>query len=503
MKNYYLLFCFVSSLYLITACAQKPPTNSNPNIVLILADDLGYGDVGAYNNQSKISTPNIDKLAHEGLSFTDAHSNSSVCTPTRYGILTGEYAWRSRLSKGVLLGYSPSLIPEEKNTIAKVLEGNGYHTACIGKWHLGVDWKLKSGEYLTAPLNEEYTQKLRNFKDVNKIDFTKPAKGGPKGAGFDYSYILPASLDFEPYCYLENNLLTEALDTFTNGNDLKTGFTGAFWRKGHMSSSFKHDDVLPIFTNKAIDYIKNREGKEQPFFLYFPLNAPHTPWVPKDDFKGLSEAGQYGDFVAMVDAAVGQVLSQLEKSGFDDNTLILFTSDNGAYWKPEFIERFNHKSNGNFRGMKADAFEGGHRVPFIAKWTGKIEAGITNKQTISLTDIYATIQGIVGEEGTTKPKDSYNITDILLGKNNSIERAPVVHHSGKGYFAIRCGDWKWIEGLGSGGFSEPKVVEYEDGMPTGQLYNLKEDLAEKENLFFEEPHLADSLANELEKIRRL
>ncbi|MDX1284421.1 MAG: sulfatase-like hydrolase/transferase, partial [Draconibacterium sp.] len=303
------LFILVFIVFTITcfSCKNKPIKDSKPNIVYILADDLGYGDVSALNHDSKIKTPNIDKLSQEGIIFTDAHSNSSVCTPTRYGILTGQYCWRSRMKKGVLLGYSPSLIEETTPTVAKFLQEKGYTTACIGKWHLGVDFKLKDGTYHEAPPGIDITNELKGFKNHEAIDFTQPVKGGPKGAGFDYSYILPASLDFQPYMYLENNFTVEAPTAYTEGNALDAipWATGAFWRQGQMSPSFKFEEVLPTFRKKAIEFLKRQKKSEKPFFLYFPMNAPHTPWVPKDDFKGSSNVGEYGDFVQMVDHEVG------------------------------------------------------------------------------------------------------------------------------------------------------------------------------------------------------
>ncbi|GJM29819.1 MAG: arylsulfatase [Cyclobacteriaceae bacterium] len=474
-----------------------------PNIVIILADDLGYGDVAAFNRESKIKTPHLNALAASGMSFTDAHSNSSVCTPTRYGLLTGEYAWRSRMKQGVLLGYSPSLIPEDKSTLASMLKNQGYYTACIGKWHLGLDWKLKDSTYLTFPQGQPVSQELRAFKTYDLLDFSAPVKGGPAGAGFDYSFIIPASLDFEPYCYLENNTLVEPLDAETAGSDLDTGYTGAFWRPGKMSASFVHEEVLPTFIDKGVDFIKSREQNEQPFLLYLPLNAPHTPWLPTKDFAGNSETGTYGDFVEMVDYEVGRILQQLQTSGFEQNSLVIFASDNGAYWKDDFIEKYQHRSNYNFRGMKADIFDGGHRVPLIVKWPGMVKEESLNDQTLCLTDIFSTIKDVIKAEQVPKPGDSFSFYSILTGEASDIQRPPVIHHSSRGMFAIRSGDWKWIEGLGSGGFSEPVSIPQEDGMPAGQLYNLRQDLAETDNQYFKQKELADSLDSLLEEIRQL
>ena len=503
MKFKAIIIFLVLCTILTSGCHQTAINQRLPNIVVILADDLGYGDVSSFNQQSNIITPNIDALAKEGMSFRDAHSNSSVCTPTRYGLLTGEYAWRSRLKQGVLLGYSPALIPESMPTLASMLKKHDYYTACIGKWHLGLDWKLKDGSYLKFPKGLPADRKLIDYRTLEKIDFSSPAKGGPIAAGFDHSYIIPASLDFEPYCYLKNNRLVEPLEATTEGRDLDTGYTGAFWRPGKMSPSFDHQKVLPTFVDKGVEFIKSREGQENPFFLYFPLNAPHTPWLPSQNFIGSSKAGTYGDFVKMVDHEIGRLLNQLAASGFQENTLIIFASDNGAYWKQEFIEEFQHKSNYRFRGMKADIFEGGHRIPLIVKWPGVVRKGSWSDQTLCLTDIFSTIQGVIKDELTAKPKDSYSFHEILNGDKSANSRPPVIHHSSKGVFAIRSGPWKWIEGLGSGGFSEPAVVPYQEGLPAGQLYNLDEDLAESVNRYFEMRELSDSLSDVLNQIKKL
>lgn len=502
-KNLTIAVLLLSILWLTSCQSKEESTYIQPNIVYILADDLGYGDVSALNSDSKIKTPNIDKLSTEGMIFTDAHSNSSVCTPTRYGILTGQYCWRSRIKSGVLLGYSPSLIEETTPTIAKFLQQQGYTTACIGKWHLGVDFKLKDGTYHQGEPGVDFTQELRGFKDDNKIDFSQPVKGGPKGAGFDYSYILPASLDFQPYMYLENNLAVEAPTDYTEGNCLDSDpwATSAFWRKGQMAPSFSVEGVLPTFTNKSIDYIAKQKSAEKPFFLYIPLNAPHTPWVPTKEFKGKSEVDEYGDYVQMVDNQVGQILQSLKDNGFEENTLVVFTSDNGAYWHPAFIEKFNHSANHIFKGMKADIWEAGHHIPFMVKWPGKIEAGSQSDQTICLTDFFNTVQNLFETTESIKAEDSFSILSILDGKEKTNNRPPVIHHSSQGKFAIRIGDWKFIEGLGSGGFTAPKNPEPVVGGPKDQLYNLKNDPQEKENLWLAQPEKVAEMKDMLKGIR--
>jgi arylsulfatase A len=478
----------------------QPAADQKPNIVYILADDLGYGDVSVYNPDGKISTPNIDKLASQGMRFTDAHSPSSVCTPTRYALMTGRYPWRSRLPVGVLRGYSRTLIEKDRPTVAGLLKNNGYETGVIGKWHLGLDWIMnRRDEQLLA--NAEYG--IKTEMNPDDIDFTQPAAQGPKTAGFGYSYILPASLDMPPYCYLENQKLTEIPTAYTTGNKLESGYTGPFWREGRMAPSFDFYGVLPTFVQKAKDFI-TRQSKSKPFFLYIPLAAPHTPWVPTKDYKGKSKAGEYGDFVQQTDAAVGEILKTLETSGFSENTIVIFASDNGPYWRQNFVEMFNHRAAAQFRGMKGDAFEGGHRIPFIVRWPHKVKAGSVSNATTTLANLMATCADVLkSKDAAFVTEDSYSILPILLGKTKTVPDQPaVVHSSSIGYFAIRKGDWKLIVGLGSGGFTEPRDIKPTVGKPTGQLYNLATDISETKDVYEQYPDKVQELTLLLEEIKQ-
>ncbi len=486
---------------------QKKAVIKKPNIVYILADDLGYGDVSIYNSASKIKTPNIDRLASQGMRFSDAHSPSSVCTPTRYGILTGRYCWRSKLPQGVLRGYGKALLERERTTVASLLQDNDYTTGVVGKWHLGLDWILK--EEFKDSINSKTTT-ANEYGMVTQmngdwVDFTKKPTDGPLDHGFDYSYILPASLDMEPYCYLENDVLTELPNEHTPGNDLDTGSyaTGAFWRPGRVTKSFDFYEVLPKFINQGKKFVETHANDEDPFFLYLPLAAPHSPWVPKPNYDGNSGAGQYGDFVQMVDAQVGDFLKSLEEMSISDNTIVIFTSDNGPFWKPDFIERFDHKAASIYRGMKADAYEGGHRIPFIVRWPGKIEAGSKSNFKTTLTNFMATCAEVLGvklDEHTAE--DSQSILPVLLSDKNTIEKEiPIVHHSSGGHFAIREGDWKLIEKRGSGGFSIPATYEPKPGEPVGQLYNLKKDPSETRNVYADYPEITQRLKEKLEEIK--
>lgn len=481
----------------IVSCQSKQ--DRPPNIIFILADDMGYGDVSAYNPEGKISTPHIDQLARQGMRFTDAHSPSSVCTPTRYAILTGRYPWRSRKPVGVLRGYSRTLIEPGRTTVAKLLREHGYHTGVIGKWHLGLNWALKEGrEYLAE--NPQYG--IEQEMNPDDIDFAGRITGGPAEAGFQYSYVLPASLDMPPYCYLENQVLEQMPTGYTKGNSLNSGYTGPFWRAGLMAPDFDFMGVLPNFLSKALTFL-DQQRSDNPFFLYLPLPAPHTPWLPDSSHRGGSGAGEYGDFVQQVDEAVGKLLEKLDEKGLAANTLVVFTSDNGPYWRQQEVEQFGHRAAGPLRGMKGDAFEGGHRVPFIVRWPGKVQEGSVSDAPFTLASLTATCMDILGEtNGGTMPEDSYSILPVLLGKTSEIEPQPaIVHSASNGFLAVRKGDWKLILGLGSGGFTLPKEEEPVPGKPAGQLYNLAADLAETENLYDRHPEIVQDLKDELSRIQ--
>jgi arylsulfatase A-like enzyme len=481
-----------------------------PNIVYILADDMGYGDLSINNPESKIETHNLDKLAAQSMRFTDAHAPSSVCTPSRYGILTGNYCWRSRLPQSVLQGYGRALIEPDQLTVAAFLKNAGYYTGVVGKWHLGLDWVVKPGheDALKIPENDPDGARIIKNLDPAVIDFGKPVSDGPREHGFTYSYILPASLDMEPYCYLQNDTLTAPLDSFTKGSELNPKgspnyATGAFWRPGLMSANFDFNDVLPHCTKKAIEYIQNHSASDKPYFLYFAMPAPHTPWLPSPAFRGKSKAGLYGDYVTMVDDAVGQVLKAIEASGKADNTIVIFTSDNGPYWRPAYIEKYRHHAAYVFRGMKADAWEGGHRVPFMVRWPGQIKPGTISNYSTTLTNLMATCADILGmDTKIDKAPDSYSILPVLKGEGKA-EAPPIVNESSHGLFAVRRGEWKLIEGRGSGGFSDPVFYSPGPGEPKGQLYNLLVDSSEKDNRYLYESERVNQMHLLLDSIRQL
>ncbi len=490
----------VSAIALAACGSQAPEPRAAPNIVFVMADDMGYGDPGSFNEGSKIATPYMDALAARGMRFTDAHSGSAVCTPTRYGVVTGRYAWRTRLKQGVLSGYSRALVDPGRMTVASMLRDQGYHTAVVGKWHLGLDWATTSEPESWD--ERDTSAAFQGAKDFAKpagleIDFTQPVTNGPATLGFDYSYIIPASLDMAPYVYVENNACEKPATVHEPGR-----FDGpVFWRPGEAAEGFDFFDVLPNLTRHAVAYIEGRaRNPGQPFFLYFPLPAPHWPWVPTEEFAGRSGAGKYGDFVMQVDAQVGMLVDALESTGQFENTLFILTSDNGAEWDPSHIEEFGHYANHpSQRGKKRDAWEGGHRMPFIASWPGRVAAGSTSDQTICLTDLMATSAEIAGFQlPTGAGEDSVSFLPALLGEDSVPLREATVHHSVDGTFAIRQGKWKYIDGQGPGSnqWDGPR-----DGDPPAQLYDIEADRHEDRNLFEDHPEVVARLKGLLQRYK--
>ncbi|GIZ09695.1 arylsulfatase [Flavobacterium sp. UMI-01] len=488
MKHFLLI---VLSFSMMTAQTNKTNKSQSPNIIYILADDLGYGDVKCFNPNGKIPTPNMDAMAANGIKFTDTHTSSAVCTPTRYGIITGRYNWRSTLKSGVLSGYSKSLITPERTTVAKMLKQQGYNTAYIGKWHMGWDWAMKN----------ESTDQLDNLNKNAEVDFSKPIKNGPSTHGFDYSFGFCGSLDMAPYVYVENDQPTMVPTKTTVSVDEK-----GIWRKGLTSDDFVHATVLQDLTDKAVDYIGKKANDKAPFFLYFPLPAPHTPILPTTEFLGKSNTNMYGDFVMQVDDVVRQIREALKKQGISENTLVVFTSDNGCSPKADFEElaKVHHNPSYVFRGTKADIFEGGHRVPFIVEYPKMGLKNATSAQTICTTDFFATCADLVGYKiKDTEAEDSYSMLPLITGKKEAPIREYIIHHSIDGSFAIRKGDWKLNICPGSGGWSYPKLEDIKKeklDLPSMQLYNLKEDIGETKNLIAQRPEIASELKAALKKI---
>ncbi len=451
---------------------KKAESSRSPNIVFILADDLGYGDVKCLNRDGKIATPNLDRLAAAGMTLTDAHGSSSVCTPTRYSILTGRYNWRSRLQTGVLGGYDKPLIEPGRLTAASLLKQHGYHTACFGKWHLGMNMAQRAaGEPRLFGSN---------------VDFSKPIQNGPTTLGFDQFFGISASLDMPPFVFIANDRFTELPTVEKN------------WvRKGPAAADFEAIDVLPTLTRKACEYVAERSKSDGPFFLYLPLNSPHTPIVPSKEWQGKSGISPYADFVMETDWAVGQVLDALQQHGLAENTLLMFTSDNGcspAADIPE-LEKHGHHPNYIFRGHKADIWDGGHHIPFIARWPGKVKPGSSSDQIVCLGDLLATVAEMLEVKlPDNAGEDSVSFLPALLGKADHPLREALVHHSINGRFAIRQGRWKLELCSGSGGWSKPGDPEAaQQGLPSVQLYDMVEDIGEEKNLQAEHPELVEKM----------
>lgn len=453
MKTLLLSAAIITTLY-TSAAADRP------NIVYIICDDLGYGDVHCLAPEtSKIPTPHADRLAAQGMIFTDAHSGSSVCTPTRYGIMTGRYSWRTRLQKGVVTGFAPSLIADHRPTVAGFLKEQGYHTAAIGKWHLDF-------EYVDPESGERYAQKQHKTPPVGAI-----IPDGPVHRGFDYYHGFHHARNME--AVIENDRVIE------------------------------HDAVinmLPRLTRKSVEYINSRADSEQPFFLYLPLGSPHTPIVPSPEWEGKSGLGKYGDFVMQTDNVLGEVSAALEKNGMADNTLVIFTSDNGCSKAAGISELAakGHLVSAHLRGSKADIWDGGHRIPFIVRWPGKVKAGSKNDQLICLVDLFATVGELLDTDiPAASCEDSVSFLPALSGKTIESTRGGVIHHSFSGHFAYRTGKWKLILARGSGGWTSPKENQVGKTAPKAQLYDLTADPGETNNLYLSEPELSAKLLKQL------
>lgn len=453
-----LMIVFLSSFWLNGMCcaAEQPP-----DIVVILVDDMGYGDPACFNPGSRIRTPSINGLARDGMRFTDAHAPGPLCHMSRYGLMTGRYPFRTNVGRWA----RQPLINSDQTTLASMLRSRGYHTAMVGKWHLG-------------------------FQEQG---YDRDLPGGPVDVGFDSFFGIRASTDIPPYFYIRDRRAvqppTKPIDA--NASPGWSPIQGAFWRKGLIAPDLELEDVLPDLTTEAIrviqDQAKRNQSRDerQPLFLYLAYPAPHTPWLPSSEFAGKSDVGMYGDFTTMVDAMVGRVLEAIAATGRKRDTLIVFTSDNGPVWYEEDVKRLRHDSAGGLRGMKADAWEAGHRMPFIVRWPARIEAGTQSDELVSFVDLMATFAALTGYRlQTGEGPDSFDFSKVLLGtaKVGEHVRSHLVINSGAGLMSIRQGQWKLIDGLGSGGFSKPRRLKPGLDEPAQQLYDLGKDRAESANL---------------------
>lgn len=470
-----------------------------PNVVLIFADDLGIGDLSCFNPESKIRTDNLDKLASQGLRCTDAHAASALCTPSRYALLTGRYNWRSRLKAGVVMGYTRHLIEDGRSTLGTLFRSAGYQTAVIGKWHVGFDWTLEeeddSAYQPGAPLGKPSAA-------GPKVDYSQAIKNGPDTFGFDYSYITPGSLDIAPYAFIENGLVTQPPMGFSGNPDFySVGKRGVVtdpedprvytWPGGVISADYVHEHVVPDSAERVLNYIDTHADDEKPFFLYYPMHAPHLPCLPTPEFKGKSAIGPYGDMVLMIDDIVGRIMAKLEEKGLADNTIVLFTSDNGS---ENSYPQFGHEPSYIYRGHKSEIWDGGHRIPYIVRWPGQIPAGSAADQTVCLCDMYATFADILGETvAENAAEDSYSLRALWQGTGDT-QREYTVHSSGAGFLAIRKGKWKLEMCSGSGMGFGPAMRDEEYANQTYQLYDMEADVRETCNVAEQYPEIVHELS---------
>lgn len=478
MKELSPFVAFLCCFLLLGGCTTENDSEEPPNVVFILADDMGYGDLGSYNADSQIPTPHLDQLAEQGMRFTDAHAPGTLCVPSRYGLLTGRFPHREEMSDWT----ERPLINSNHPTIASLLNDRGYATYMVGKWHLG-------------------------FEGGTEYDCSKPLRGGPVDRGFDHYFGIPASLDIPPYFYVRDDRCVAAPTDTISGNrsekEIWTDIQGPFWRGGDIAPNLQLDQVLPRLEEEAVNYLDAHEENrdQQPLFLYLALTAPHTPWLPPDSLRGTSGAGLYGDFAVQVDGVVGRVMNALDRRGMRENTLVVFTSDNGPVWYDEDERHFDHRSAHVYRGMKGDAWEGGHRMPFIARWPDHIPAGTVSDQLLTFTDMLPTLADLIGSPLPPDSTDGYNVRPVLTADRDTIARDGAVINS-LSSLTVRDGPWKLIPGLGSGGFTSPRTRTPGPDDPEGQLYYLGNDPAEQNNLYDERPEVVERLTDQLRRYRR-
>lgn len=505
MKNYFskIIFFLITSFYTLVYCAKgkDEQPKAKPNIVIILADDMGYGDLSCQNPNSKIQTPFLDQLAKDGIRFTDAHSSSGICTPSRYALLTGRYHWRK--FHDITNSFDESRFDEDEFTLPLMLKEKNYKTAMFGKWHLGWNWneiRNPNPTIKTDPVSG------RTFYAPDAFDWSKPVPGGPTDHGFDY-YFGDDVVNFPPYTWFENNkILITPTEDMDLGN-LQTSEGTWEFRKGPMVKDWDPYHELPLLTKKTVEWISNQK-KEEPFFLYFALPSPHAPIIPNEEFVGKSNAGGYGDYVFQTDWIVGEVLKALEKNGLSENTIVIFTSDNGPEkYAFDRVQNFEHKSMGDLRGLKRDIWEGGHRIPMIIKWPGNIKAGVVSNALMSQIDIMSTIANIVGVNlPEYSADDSFNQLPVWLGEGNTVStREVIVHNTFEGEYAVRRGDWVFVDVKTGVGKLMPdwymKMNNYEEDLLGGGLYNLKDDLAQRKNMVTEYPQKVAELRQLLKNIQ--
>jgi arylsulfatase A len=468
---------------------------AQPNIVILYADDMGYGDLGVNNPESKIPTPNLDRLAAEGMRFTDGHSSSGICTPSRYALLTGRHHWRD--FHGIVQALGPTVFKEGQLTMAAMLREKGYTTACIGKWHLGWDW-----DAIRKPGTSKKSIQSGDF------DWSKSVPGGPLDHGFDH-YFGDTVINFPPYAWIVDDRLPRAPDTVITSKFEEPSKEGAWeCRPGPALSDWDFYKVLPTITEKSVEYVLSRKDAEKPFFLYVPFPSPHAPIIPNDEFDGKSKAGPYGDFVFQTDDACGRIMQALAEIGQADNTIVIFSADNGpeiyAYAREE---KFDHWSAEPFRGLKRDIYEGGHHVPFLVKWPGVTEPGSVSDAMISQVDLMASFADLIGYElPENSAEDSHDFLPYLRGETKAGPRTSIVHNTQANHYAIRDGDWLLVDA--KTGYLRKSPAEWnkrhnipaDDILPV-ELYNLREDIQQRKNLAADHPEKVAAMQALLRKLR--
>jgi arylsulfatase A-like enzyme len=467
-----------------SAAAEKRP----PNIVFILADDFGVGDIQAHFPRNKIATPNLDRLVRQGMSFTDAHSASAVCTPTRYGLLTGRYCWRTPLQEWVLACYEPPLIEARRLTLPAFLKQHGYHTACIGKWHLGWQWP---GPQPSRMDNTRHALKKAQW------DFRQPIGEGPTERGFDeyFGVDLP---NYPPFTFIENDRVSPMPTEHFGQRPGDRTYLGKNFDGAPMAPGWRFDEILPELTRRAVHHIHERARQDAPFFLYFAMTSPHEPVAPSKNFAGKSGIAPIADFVMETDWSAGQVINAIDEAGIAEETIIIFTADNGhsGYTGWDRLVAAGHQPSGPYRGHKGDIWEGGHRVPFVVRWPGRVAASATSDALVCLNDLFATCSDMLGDElPDAAAEDSFSFLRALLETNAPASRPGLVSHSNHGEFAYREGPWKLVFEMSG------RNREAARGKPTRvQLYHLGNDIAERSDLANAHPQIVRRLTNELQRV---
>jgi arylsulfatase A len=484
------LFCTCLTVIAFNAASASAADKPLPNILILYADDMGYGDLGCNNPKSKIPTPHLDRLATQGARFTDGHSSSGICTPSRYALLTGRHHWRD--FHGITNSFGPSVFKPDQLTMPAMLKSRGYATAAIGKWHLGWDWDAIRKDKGNQP---------------EHFDWTKAIPGGPTKVGFD-RYFGDDVINFPPYAFIENDRVTQIPTVMKDEKQWKPIKEGNWeCRPGPMVAGWDPYQVLPTLTQRGVEYLDSRKGQSEPFFLYFAFPCPHAPIIPNDEFDGKSQAGPFGDFVAQTDDIVGKLLAALERAGLSENTIVVFTADNGPeHYAYERDAKFQHWSAAPFRGLKRDLYEGGHHVPFLVRWPGVIKPGTTSKALVSQVDLLATFAAVMDYTlPDSAAVDSHNMLPYLRGEAERVREACVQNTNANGY-ALRQGDWLLIQAKDGYVTARNKAWESRHDYPADdqnpvELYNLAEDIEQKKNLAAAQPERVASMVAALQEIR--